>query len=101
MKAVKIILALALLVCLFDMPYGYYQLVRFAGMVIFGYIAYEENEKGNRQWAIFWLASAILINPILKIALGRVVWNVVDVFWAVALVWSVFKAGKTQISYEN
>ena len=86
MKPVKIILAIALLICLFDMPYGYYQLVRFAGMVIFGYFAYEENEKGNRQWAIFWLASAVLINPIFKIALARFIWNAVDVIWAIVLV---------------
>jgi hypothetical protein len=93
MKAVKIIFTIALLVCLFDMPYGYYQLVRFAGMVIYGYIAYEENEKGNRQWAIFWLASAILINPILKIPLGRLIWNVIDVIWAVVLVWTLKNDG--------
>lgn len=81
---------MALLVCLLDMPYGYYQLVRFSGMVIYGYIAYEENQKGNREWAIFWLASAILINPILKIPLGKLIWNVVDVIWAVILIWTAF-----------
>ena len=38
---------------------------------------------------IFWLLSAILINPILLIPLGRTVWNVIDVIWALALVLSM------------
>ena len=33
-------LALALLLCLFPMPYGYYTLIRFTAMIIFGCMAF-------------------------------------------------------------
>ena len=33
-------LAVALIVCLFPMPYGYYTLVRFVAMIIFGCMAF-------------------------------------------------------------
>jgi len=72
------------------MPYGYFQLVRFIGMIIFsvlGYFAYENKEK---TFMVIWFASAILINPIFKISLGRTIWNVVDVVWAVVLIGSLF-----------
>jgi hypothetical protein len=48
----------------------------------------------------FYIASAVLINPIFKIALGRELWNVVDVIWAVALLASLF-FGKEVKSEEN
>jgi hypothetical protein len=39
-------------------------------------------------------ASAILINPFVKIALGRTIWNVKDVIWAVILIASIFMPEK-------
>lgn len=89
MIVIKVILAILLLVCLLDMPYGYFQLVRFLGMVGFGILAYNEYQK-NQTWFLIWLASAILINPIFKIALGRTIWNLVDIGWALALIISVY-----------
>jgi len=89
-NTIKVGLSLLLLGCLADMPYGYFQLVRFLGMIGFGYIAILEKEKGNESFFIFWILSAILINPIFKISLGRELWNLVDVAWALLLVVSVF-----------
>ena len=86
----KIGLAILLLGCLADMPYGYFQLVRFCGMAGFAYLALEAWEEEN-YWAIIFLLSAILINPIFKISLGRELWNVVDVIWAVMLLVSIKK----------
>lgn len=37
---VGLILAIALVICIFPMPYGYYTLVRFVSMIIFGCMAY-------------------------------------------------------------
>ena len=88
-KFIKIILSILLLTCLFDMPYGYYQLIRFLGMVGFGILAYNHYKK-NETWFVVWLASAILINPILKIYLGRELWNILDVVWALLLIISLF-----------
>jgi hypothetical protein len=93
---IKIILSILFLVCLLDMPYGYFQLVRFLGMVGFAILAYNDYQK-NQTWFVIWLASAILINPIFKIALGRDIWNVVDVIWAILLISSIFiKQAKTE-----
>lgn len=86
---VKIVLSVLFLICLADMPYGYFQIVRFLGMVGFGYLAYVEYEIENKNWAIFYVCSAILINPIVKISLGRELWNIVDVIWAIILVGSL------------
>jgi hypothetical protein len=86
---IKIVLSILFLICLLDMPYGYFQLVRFLGMVEFAILAYNNYQK-NQTLFIIWLASAILINPIFKIALGREIWNIVDVIWAIILLASIF-----------
>lgn len=93
---IKILLSILFLVCLLDMPYGYFQLVRFLGMVGFAILAYNNYQK-NQTWFVIWLASAILINPIFKISLGREIWNIVDVIWAILLIASIFiKQTKTE-----
>ena len=93
MKAVKIILAIMSLVCLLDMPYGYYQLYRFAAMVGFFYLAYQEQNR--KFWFIIWVISGLLVQPFFKISLGRELWNVVDVIWVILLILSIFKFDKT------
>tara|TARA_B100001093_G_C26842917_1_gene1021446 strand:+ start:2266 stop:2565 length:300 start_codon:yes stop_codon:yes gene_type:complete len=87
-KAIKIILSILFLICLLDMPYGYYQFVRFIGMIGFGLLAFE-NYQNNQNWFVIWISSALLINPFYKIALGRDIWNIVDVIWAVLLIMSL------------
>ena len=90
MKAVlKILLSLLLLLCLADMPYGYYQFVRFVACIAFGYFAFGEQEK-QTKWALFYIGLAILFQPFIKISLGRVLWNVVDVIVAIVLIGSIF-----------
>lgn len=64
-----------------DWPYGYYQLVRFIGMVGFLWLYFIDKETKFNKY--IWLASAILINPIFKIALGRELWNIVDIVWVI------------------
>lgn len=87
---IKISLSILLLLCLADMPYGYFQFVRFCGMIGFGILAIKEKEKGNEGMMYFYGASAIMINPIFKISLGRELWNIVDVVWAIILIGSIF-----------
>jgi hypothetical protein len=94
-KILKIGLALLFLGCLADMPYGYFQFVRFLGMVGFGVLAFQEKEKGNDGFFTFWLLSAILINPIFKISLGRTMWNIVDVAWVLLLIITLFYESAT------
>jgi len=67
------------------MPYGYFQLVRFIGMTGFITLAYLDNGKEDKTIMIIWICSAILINPMFKIALGRAIWNIVDIIWSIVL----------------
>jgi hypothetical protein len=85
----KIVLAILFVICLADMPYGYFQFVRFLGMVGFAFLAFNEYEKENKGWTIFYIVSAILINPIFKISLGRELWNIIDIVWAIILVGTI------------
>ena len=86
MKQVYLVLAAMMLLCLAPMPYGYYMLVRFVAMVVFGVMAYRyyQNQKMVATW-VFGIF-ALLFQPIYKIALGRIVWNVVDVIVAILLI---------------
>lgn len=84
-KTLQIILAILLLLCLADMPYGFYQFVRFAAMAGFAYLALKANESGDNTHAIIFILLALLFQPFAKIALGRTLWNVVDVVVAVWL----------------
>jgi len=89
-KKIKIILAILLLLCLADMPYGYYQFVRFAAMVGFGILAYQSSESENKTFMIVYGALALLFQPFFKIALGRDLWNVVDLIVGIGLIVSLF-----------
>ena len=82
----KFVLANILLLCLLSMPYGYYMLVRFVAMMGFAIIAYEYMEKEEMPLAITFGGLALLFQPFVKVALGRVMWNVVDVLVAALLV---------------
>ncbi len=84
---VRVALALLLVGCLADMPYGYFRAVRFLGTAGFVYLAFQEKARNNDEMFWFWVVSAVIINPIVKISLGRVLWNIVDVIWAAILVW--------------
>lgn len=83
MKNLKPLMALLLAACLLPLPYGYYTLVRFVSMAAFVYLAYAYNERKNMPLAFTFGALALLFQPFVKIALGRGLWNIVDI--AVAL----------------
>jgi hypothetical protein len=72
------------------MPYGYFQLVRFLALVGFVILAYLANEHGNKMETIIYSCLAVLFQPLIKIALGRQIWNIVDVVIGVALIVSIF-----------
>ncbi len=89
-SVLKILLAALLLTCLADMPYGYYQFVRFAGLVGFALLAFRAYSSEQQQIAIVYVCLALLFQPFVKVALGRAVWNVMDVVVAVFLLGTVF-----------
>lgn len=69
-------LAIALILCLFPMPYSFYQFVRFAAM------------------DILFIVLAISFRPFAKIAFDRVIWNTVDMIVAGYLICLVVKNNK-------
>lgn len=91
---IKIGLAIVLFLCLFDMPYSYYQFVRFVAMVSFAYLAYSANEKSNKNEMFVYIALALLFQPFIKIGLGRTLWNIVDVVIGVGLLLSLMTTKK-------
>ncbi len=92
---IKIAIAILLLLCLFDMPYGFYQLVRYIVLVLFVVLAYYEYERKNTPMVIVFIALALLFQPFSKIGLGRQIWNIVDVIVALGLIGSIFVRRKT------
>jgi len=85
--SIKILLIILFILCLFDWQYGFYQFARFFGMIGFGILAYNEYEK-NTNLFLIWISSLILINPFFKIALGKEIWNVVDIVWVIIIAYS-------------
>jgi hypothetical protein len=86
---IKIALAILLLLCLLDMPYGFYQLVRFASLIGFGILAYSASEKESKTEMIIYGGLALLFQPFFKMALGREIWNIVDVIVGIGLITSL------------
>mgnify|MGYP000941710035 CR=1 FL=1 len=89
-RVLSVVLAGLLLSCLADMPYGYYQFVRFAGLVGFAVLAYDSFKREEQRMAIVYVGLALLFQPFVKVALGRTVWNIVDVVVAILLLFTVF-----------
>lgn len=90
MKYFYLILSILLLLCLAPMPYGYYQLVRVVAMIAFAIMAYQYYEKENVPLAFTFGGLTLLFQPFIKVALGRTLWNVVDVIVAIGLIVLVF-----------
>ncbi|AFR36748.1 DUF6804 family protein [Riemerella anatipestifer] len=93
-KIIKIGLAILMFGCLLDMPYGYFQFVRFVALIGFGILAYQANQQEKQTEIIVYGALALLFQPFFKIALGRELWNIVDVIVGVGLLVSLVKNNK-------
>ena len=89
---IKVGLALLLFICLINMPYGYYQFVRFASMIGFAYLAYSANERSNKNEVFVYITLAILFQPFIKLALGRTIWNIIDLVVGIGLIMSLFQS---------
>lgn len=88
------ILIVMLLLCLAPMPYGYYEIVRVVAMVIFGAMAYSYHEARKDGLMVTFGVLAVLFQPFFKIALGRTMWNIVDVAVAALLIVIMLKERK-------
>jgi len=55
----------------------------------FGYLAYQHLSREEKCTALVYAALALLFQPFFKLALGRTIWNIVDLIVAVSLIASV------------
>jgi hypothetical protein len=53
-------------------------------------LAYQANKENNSTATIIYAALALLFQPFFKIALGRDLWNIVDVIVAIGLLITLF-----------
>ncbi len=95
-KIIKVVLAVLFFICLLEMPYGFYQFVRFAGLVGFAILAYQANQQGRQTEMIIYVGLALLFQPFFKVALGRQMWNIVDIVVGLSLIISIFLKPKSQ-----
>mgnify|MGYP005753431485 CR=1 FL=1 len=95
-RKLKIGLAALLFICLLDMPYGYYQLVRTFATFAFALFAFRHLGEDNRNMAFLCFGLAFLFQPLIKIPLGREIWNAVDLIVGVGLLVSAFKGTPEQ-----
>lgn len=78
------------------MPYGFYELVRFLALLGFVLLAYKSYERQETEMAIVYVGLAILFQPLIKISLGRELWNIVDVVVAIGLIGTMFMESKEE-----
>lgn len=55
-------------------------------MCFFGFLSFKASGEKNSTESIVYLCLAILFQPIVKISLGRTIWNMVDVAVGIALI---------------
>lgn len=72
------------------MPYGYYEFVGFARLIGFSILAYQTHKLDRQTEMIIYGGLALLFQPFFKIALGREIWNIVDVVVGIGLLISIF-----------
>ncbi|GGD60676.1 hypothetical protein GCM10011514_25770 [Emticicia aquatilis] len=89
-KIIKLALSILLLLCLFKMPYGFYQFVRFLALIGFGYLAFDSNQQKKDIETIIYIVLAILFQPLIKISLGRTLWNTIDLIVGIGLILNIF-----------
>ena len=93
-KSIKIVLAILMVLCLLDLPYGYYTFVRFSAFVGFGILAMGASERNEKNLVIAFIVLAIMFQPFIKISFGRSLWNIIDVIVAIGLVGSLLFENK-------
>lgn len=89
-KPIKIILPLLFFLCLFSLPYGFYQFVRFAALIGFVVLAYRAYQQGLQTEMVIYGALALLFQPFFKFALGRTMWIIVDVVVGLGIIASIW-----------
>ena len=80
---------ISLFLCIAPMPYSYYMLVRFLVIMTFGFMAITFSDA-NKLKMETCIVIIILFQPFVKIPLGRLVWNCIDVVAAIFLCYNLY-----------
>ena len=89
-ELVKLIAAIILFICPFDMLYWFYDVVRTLALIGFSFLAYSAFKKKRNIEAVIFICLAILFQPILKIHLTKTIWIVIDLVVGIWLIISLF-----------
>ncbi|MDF2517922.1 MAG: hypothetical protein K0R59_3218 [Sphingobacterium sp.] len=88
LKSLKIILICGLILALLPLPYGYFTILRVFGCLVFILqlinIPKTKRHSRNSEFVIC-IVLIILFQPLLRLPLGRLIWNIVDVATAIWL----------------
>lgn len=98
---IKLVVVILLLVCLADMPYGFYQMVRFVAMAAFAYLSYDYFKAKQEVYGVIFALLALLFQPFFKIALGRTIWNIIDIIVAIGLICLIIRTIKGKNEYST
>lgn len=71
--------AAILFVAVAPLPYGYYQFVRLAATVGFGWAAWAASRNNADGHLVICVGAALLFNPVVPVHLSRPVWMVADI----------------------
>lgn len=77
-NVIFLLAGIALFVAMAQLPYGYYQLLRF---FIFGVSLYSvslNHEEKNTKWVWIFGSIAILFNPFFKVHFEKELWSIID-----------------------
>lgn len=74
----RLVAAALLVLALAELPYGYYQMLRWFICAVAAFTAFVAYSYGREGWTVVFGAVAVLFNPIAPIYLSREVWAVLD-----------------------
>lgn len=86
----KCALLLGLILCFLEMPIWYYQFFRVFGTIGFCYLGYIDFKDKLKLTPQIFIASAIVLNPIIEISFGKNAWQIVDIVLGLTVLASIF-----------
>lgn len=79
MKQLILLVSILCFVGIFNLPYGYYTLLRIAVTGLSVYLILNQEFTLSNNWRVFLIITAILFNPILPIYLdNKLIWQFID-----------------------
>lgn len=78
----------------FQLPYGYYQLLRFAVCSFGAYAAYLAHQQNKKKWVWILGIIAFLFNPFVKFHFDKGTWQLFDLVAGIIFVIASFKIRK-------